>query len=54
MKPPYPALTSVGDKWGRVECACGACGPEVRTGYKPIEHWAAAAARAWNQRAGDE
>ena len=42
----------VGGKWGRVVCGCGACAPDVRTGYyKDVIHWAQDAADEWNQRA---
>jgi Restriction alleviation protein Lar len=40
-----------GAKWGRVECGCGAAGPEVPTDYEDVEHWAQAAADEWNKRA---
>jgi hypothetical protein len=41
-----------GGKWGYVMCTnCGACGPDVRTGYyADVEHWAPAAAASWNHR----
>lgn len=35
-------------KWGAVECCC--TGPEVRTGYEDVEHWAEAAVEEWNKR----
>lgn len=46
----YQFVPESGRKWGRVECTCGACGPDVRTSYKDIDHWAQEAAEAWNER----
>lgn len=43
-----------GDKWGYASCdACGARGPEVRTGYSRADNapWRAEAITAWNTRA---
>ena len=37
------------DKWGGVQCCIQ--GPEVRTGYGPVEDWRDDAVRAWNTRA---
>lgn len=37
-----------GDKWGFVVCCCQ--GPEVRTGYQPVEKWRNEAIKAWNER----
>lgn len=37
-----------GEKYGALQC-CG-IGPEVRTDYKPVEHWKARAIEAWNER----
>ena len=40
-----------GTKWGGVICPdCGVAGPEVRTGYDPVECWADDAIEAWNRR----
>jgi len=39
---------SQGGKWGSVNCCI--TGPEVRTGYKLVEHWRDAAISAWNRR----
>lgn len=36
-------------KWGRVECGCGVCGPDVRTSYEETG-WQADAAKEWNTR----
>jgi len=36
-------------KWGYVKCCI--IGPDVRTDYKPLEHWRQAAIDAWNTRA---
>jgi hypothetical protein len=36
-------------KYGAVMCCI--TGPEVRTQYKPLEHWRDAAIEAWNTRA---
>ena len=38
-----------GTKWGFVVCCCN--GPEVRTGYCPVEEWKQDAIDAWNTRA---
>lgn len=38
-----------GAKWGAVVCCC--TGPEVRTHYRPVEHWKLDAIAAWNRRA---
>lgn len=38
-----------GPKWGAVVC-CGT-GPEVRTGYGPVEDWRDDAIDEWNKRA---
>jgi hypothetical protein len=64
MKPcPFCGVTPPGDsfhadqgnKWGRVVCGCGACGPDVRTSYDVSKHapWHAAAIAEWNSRAVD-
>lgn len=37
-----------GEKWGAVCCCCN--GPEVRTGYGPVEEWRDAAIKEWNTR----
>jgi hypothetical protein len=37
-------------KWGAVQCGCGVIGSDVRTDYKPFEHWREAAALEWNKR----
>lgn len=37
-----------GSKWGALQC-CGT-GPEVRTGYGPVEEWREDAIEAWNNR----
>jgi hypothetical protein len=48
----YRVPDGTGGKWGRVECGCGACGPDVRTGYyTTVDRWAADAAQEWNRRA---
>lgn len=39
-----------GTKWGRVQCECGAQGPEVRTGYEVWTKWCASAVEEWNRR----
>lgn len=36
-------------KWGAVECCC--VGPEIRTGYEPLEKWRDEAIAEWNKRA---
>lgn len=40
-----------GTKWGFVVCCCQ--GPEVRTGYGPLEDWREDAIEEWNTRAPD-
>ena len=45
---PATFQSNQGDKWGFVVC-CGT-GPEVRTSYKPVEHWRDDAITAWNRR----
>jgi len=40
--------TNQGTKWGFVVCCIQ--GPEVRTSYKPEEHWREDAIRSWNDR----
>lgn len=42
--------TNAVDKWGRIRCGCGACGPEVRTWYMKLEKWHDNAIEAWNRR----
>lgn len=37
-----------GGKWGSVQCCC--IGPDVRTGYGPLEEWKDEAIAAWNTR----
>jgi transcription elongation factor Elf1 len=38
-------------KWGAASCAeCGACGPEVRTGYQEPDSWMPGAIEEWNRR----
>jgi len=37
-----------GPKWGALVCCC--IGPEVRTGYRPVDEWRDAAITAWNDR----
>jgi len=37
------------EKWARILCECGACGPDVRTGYQEVG-WQEDAAREWNTR----
>ncbi len=37
-------------KWGFLECACGARGPDIRTGYENLPHWKDDAIKAWNKR----
>lgn len=44
-----PALSD-GVKWGCIECDCGARGPDVRTGYGPVEEWAERAWAEWDRR----
>ena len=41
-----------GDKWGHVICGCGACGPEVRTGYdvSVSAKWHKESVKEWNTR----
>ena len=46
---PHTFQSNQGDKWGYVVCCC--CGPEVRTGYGPVETWRDDAIAAWNRRA---
>ena len=46
---PLTFQSDQGDKWGFVVCCCR--GPEVRTGYGPVEEWKADAIAAWNERA---
>lgn len=46
---PYTIQMDQGDKWGYVQCCCR--GPEVRTGYEPVEKWRGDAIEAWNTRA---
>lgn len=36
-------------KWGWVQCCIA--GPDVRTGYKPLQYWREDAIAAWNTRA---
>lgn len=44
-------VTPENSKWGCVQCpSCGACGPDVRTGYKPWNHWHEFATVEWNKR----
>ena len=45
---PYTFQADQGDKWGHIVCCCN--GPEVRTGYGPLEEWKADAIREWNTR----
>lgn len=47
---PYTFCANQGEKWGHVLCGCGACGPEVRTDYKPLPHWKDDAITEWNNR----
>jgi hypothetical protein len=50
----YEFCPEMGRKWGRVACgSCGSCGPDVRTDYKDVAHWARHAADAWNGRFGE-
>lgn len=46
---PTQFFTEPGGKWGGVQCCIN--GPEVRTGYKALEHWRADAINEWNTRA---
>lgn len=46
---PYTFQSNQGTKWGYVVCCCQ--GPEVRTGYGPVEEWRDDAITAWNTRA---
>ncbi len=41
-----------GTKWGFVQCCCR--GPDVRTGYGPLEEWRDDAIKAWNERASEQ
>ncbi|WAJ27589.1 Lar family restriction alleviation protein [Antarcticirhabdus aurantiaca] len=45
---PATFQSSQGTKWGAVVCCC--TGPEVRTGYDPVEEWRDDAIEAWNTR----
>jgi len=47
---PATFQSNQGTKWGFVVCCCN--GPEVRTGYGPVDEWKAEAIAAWNQREG--
>jgi hypothetical protein len=44
----YTFVETDGPKWGAVRC-CGT-GPEVRTGYGPVDDWRDDAIAAWNER----
>jgi hypothetical protein len=44
----YTFVETDGPKWGAVRC-CGT-GPEVRTGYGPVDEWRDDAIAAWNER----
>ena len=45
-------VSTDGEKWGALAC-CGT-GPEIRTGYRPVSEWKAAAIAAWNDRRASE
>jgi Lar family restriction alleviation protein len=46
-----PVTDTPAGKWGYMECGnCGARGPDVRTGYRPPDHWEDEAIVQWNQR----
>lgn len=48
---PASFVDTQGTKWGALICGnCSATGPEVRTGYRPLDQWKEKAIEEWNNR----